>query len=441
MRYFILILFIGCIASANAQTGFTLSECIDYTLNNHPTLSVYENNRSIAKAQSSQSVASYLPQVTGSANFTDNLKLQTTILPAGTFGPEPAEVQLGTQFNTVVGVDFSQTIYDQSKITGIKAGKPYEAMTKYQEELNKEVITYNTAKAYFQVLTFKEQLSLLYSNQEKYEEMLSVLQYQFEKGVVLQKDVDRAKVNLNSINYQIEDATTKEQLALNTLKNTMGMPLDSTLLVQEAIDYELFATADMHNDLSLERLTEVQINKKQIELQEINLQMQKAKFSPTLDFVGKYGSQALSQDFDDAFSDWRSFSYVGISLKLPLFTGFKRSSQVKEEKLNLENELTNFEINKRDLKLRFENAQTSVGTAYSSFQSNRDNMQLSKKLLDVTEYQYQQGVASLTDYLNDDTAYKTAQTNYINSLYNLMVTQLDYQKSQGSLLQFINTIK
>lgn len=149
----------------------------------------------------------------------------------------------------------------------------------------------------------------------------------------------------------------------------------------------------------------------------------------------------MTNDFSNAFSNWNDYSYIGVSLNIPIFSGFRRSNQLKEQQSKLENEIINFNINRQNLKLSFDNAQTSVGTAYSSYLSNRDNMFLAKKLLDVTDYQYQQGVLSLTDYLNDDTAYKTAQSNYINSLYNLMINQLKCQKSQGTLLQFINTIK
>jgi len=43
--------------------------------------------------------------------------------------------------------------------------------------------------------------------------------------------------------------------------------------------------------------------------------------------------------------------------------------------------------------------------------------------------------------LNDDTAYKNAQSNYINSLYNLMLSQLNYQQAKGTLLSFLKQIK
>lgn len=441
MRYIFLFLWIGWSFSALAQDSFTLSECIDYTLDNHPSVSVYENNREIARAESNQSVASYLPQVMGSAGIIDNLELQTTILPAGLKGPESAEVQFGTQFNTTVGIDVNQTIYDQSKIMGIKAGEPYEEMTRLQQEQNKETLIYNTATAYFQVLIYNEQLSILESNKHKYEELVATLSFQEQKGVVLENDVDRVRVNLSATNYQIKDARTQIQLALNALKNAMGMPYSVPLEVVKAIDYASFANMQMEEELILDNLTEIKINQKQIALQEIDVKMTRASYIPTLNFVGKYATQTLSNEFEDAFSGWNEYSYVGLSLQVPIFSGLGRINKLHEANLKLENEQSNYLINSQNLQLRFENAKTSVGTAYSSFQSNLDNLNLAKKLLDVTEYQYQQGVVSLTDYLNDDTAYKNAQSNYIKSLYGLIINQLDYQKSQGTLLEFISTIK
>lgn len=154
-------------------------------------------------------------------------------------------------------------------------------MIRLQQEQNKENLIYNTATAYFQVLIYREQLVILQSDQHKYQEMVSVLGYQLKKGAILEKDVDRVKVNLNTINYQIEDATTRQQLALNTLKNAMGMPLESPLVVEEIVDYELFANMTTNDSLDLEALTDVKINRKSVELQELNVKMQRASFMPT----------------------------------------------------------------------------------------------------------------------------------------------------------------
>lgn len=441
MRYIIFLTTVFLGNAVFAQKQFSLKDCIDYTLQSHNSVKVYENNAGIAKAQSSQALGSYLPQITGSATMIDNMQLQTTVLPAGIFGPDPKEVQLGTKYNTNISIDVSQTIFDQSKLVAIKANKPYMEMTELQKQQNNELLMYNTAIAYFQVLIYKEQLKLLDVNLKKYTEMVEVLEYQYSKGVVLEKDVDRVRVNLNTTNYQIEDATTKEATALSTLKNAMGMDLKDTLIISRTMNYENFASTPMQESVDLNSLTETKINERSITMQEFSVKSKQAGYLPTLSAVGKFGSQSLNSNFSDAWKNWNSFSYVGLSVNMPLFNGLKRKNSIKEEKLKLENEKLNFNINKNNLQLRYDNAKSTVGTAFSSYQSNKDNMQLAQKVLSVTEYQYQRGVTNLTDFLNDDAAFKAAQTNYINSLYNLMISQLGYQKSRGTLPVFISQMK
>lgn len=441
MKYLFLVLLAGISAASSAQSFFSLKDCIDYTLLHHNSVKVYANNSNIARAKSAQTVGLYLPAINGSATMVDNMQLQSTVLPAGIFGPDPKIVQLGTKYNTNLSVDVNQTIYDQSKIVAINTNKPYVQMTELQQQQNKEQITYNTATAYFQALIFKEQLTLLRINEHKYEEMAKVLEYQFSKGTVLEKDVDRVKVNLNTTRYQIEDAYTKENLALNSLKNAMGMELNTILEISDSINYESLVYTPMTNQLTPGNLTETRINELAVTLQEYSLRSKKASYLPTLSFSGKWGNQALNNDFSKAWYDWNNYSYVALSLNVPLFNGLRKKNAVKEEKLKLNNEQLNLKINQQNLQLRYDNAKSSVTTAFSAYKSNKDNMELAKKVLSVTDYQYQLGVASLTDYLNDDAAYKAAQTNYINSLYNLMISQLSYQQSQGSLPEFLNSIK
>lgn len=441
MRYILFILLAGWVAEARGQDNFSLRQSIDFTLKHHPSVFVFDNNIGIAQAKSTQATSGYLPQVSGSATLTDNLKLQTNVLPGGIFGPEPKEIQFGTKYNNNLAIDLSQTIYDPGKIAGIRANKPYLAMTQLQQQQNKEQLAYNTANAYFQVLIYGEQIAIQTANKTKYEEMVKALQYQYQKGTVLEKDVDRVRVNLSATNYQLEDAITKRQLAVNSLKNAMGLPLEASLIVSDSINYEQFADRNTRDVFEPEALTEVKIAEKSIELQQVNLQTKQASYLPSINAVSRIATQSLAADFSDAFSSWKSYSYIGLSVNVPIFSGFRRQGQVREEKLKLENEKQNFKISEQSFKLRFENAMTSVGTSYGTYQNNKDNMMLASKLRTITEYQYQRGVANLTDFLNDDAAYKAAQSNYINSLYNLIISQLNYQKSRGNLLPFLDSLQ
>lgn len=442
MKFRLSILFVISFSAAlQAQQVFSLNDCVNYSLNKHPSLRINENNVLIAKEKGKQALSGYLPQINSAASFVDNFKLQTTILPAGVAGPTEKAVQFGTQFNTNAAFDFTQTVFDKSKLEGIKANKPYQELTQLQKEQNREEIAYNASVAYYQVLMLQEQQKTLLNNKVKYEELLKTLEKQLRLGVAFQKDYDRILVSLNTTTYQIEDATSKKNMALMSLKNAMGMPLDEPLTIKDNQNFEAFAKPVVENNFNVSNLLEMKLSDKQIVLERINLDAKKATFLPVVTVFGKFGTQALNNDFSKAFDTWSGFSYLGLSINMPIFTGLKRKSLIDEAKLNLDNDMRNYQINKNNLALRYQNAQTSVITAYSNFKSSKDNMTLAKSLADVTNFQYQKGVATVSDYLNDDNAYKNTQNNYLNSLYNLMITQLNYQKSKGSLLSFLNELK
>jgi len=109
-----------------AQQKLTLKQCIDYSLTNHLSNQVYQNNIEIANQQGREALSGYLPQVAGTATFDYNIKRQTTIIPAGSFGPGTPEqrLQFGQPFLTTPVVQMDQIIYDQSLLYGIKANVP-----------------------------------------------------------------------------------------------------------------------------------------------------------------------------------------------------------------------------------------------------------------------------------------------------------------------------
>lgn len=437
-----LLFYFFCVHFSFGQYNFNLSECIDYALKNNPTNKVQDNQIAIAKEKGNQALAAYLPQINGTVNAINNLKLQTTVLPPGIFGPTEKEVQLGTKYNTTAFLDVSQTIFDYSKLLGIKANKPYTELSQLQKEQNTEDVAYSVGANYFQVLIYREQQKSLKNNLTKYQQMLPVLENQVKNGVIIQNDLERVKVSLSSTEYQIKDAALKEILALNNLKNAIGIPLDANLELKENKDYKSYSELTEKSDgFEVSNLLSVKMGEKQVVLEEYNVRMKKFAFVPTITAIGRFGDQSLSQTFGDAFSNFNTYSYIGLSVNVPIFSGLRRMSALREEKYTLDNYKRNLDINKDLLKLKYQNAQTALLNSQDALKNNENNMNLAKSVYDITFYQYEKGVASLTDFLNDDTAYKNTQSNYLNSLFNLMLSQLNYHKSKGDLMNFLTNIK
>ena len=73
-------------AAAYSQEVFTLRDAIDYSLKNHGSTTIYNNQLEIANQQAKEALSAYLPQVNATINFDDNLKRQTTVIPGAAFG-------------------------------------------------------------------------------------------------------------------------------------------------------------------------------------------------------------------------------------------------------------------------------------------------------------------------------------------------------------------
>jgi len=436
---FITFLTVGLMKS-DAQSSYSLTDCIQYSLTHHMSARIYGNNVKMAKEQSKQTIATYLLQINNSVQFINNLKLATTVIPAGVVSKEPLDVQFGQKYNANLSVDVSQTIYDQAKIDALRANKPNLEIASLQNKQNQETLIYNTAMAYFQVLICKELEDKLNSTQDTYRNLLKIVNLQVKKGVAIPTDADRLQVSINAITYQLNETKEQETIAYNTLKNAMGFPLDSTIEITDTLHFDSYLSLPFHQPMISDSLFDYRINQENVTLQKLNYQSKIAAFLPTINAIGHWGYQAYNNSLSHTFDAWHNNSYVGVALILPLNSFWKKSSQIHESKLSYENAQLTLKLSEQNYRLRYENAQKELLTAYNAYLDNKNNLALAKRVLNNTDLGYQKGTATLSDFLNDDNVYKNAQTEYISSLYSYMSARLDYEKAKGTLFSFYHQL-
>ncbi len=440
--FFLLFLWITPFAmqGQTKETVLKLKDCIDYSLKNNPNSTIYTNNVELAQQQKNEALAGYLPQINGSVAFDDNLKRQVTILPAGVFGPHETRLQFGSQYSTNASVQLDQTIYDQTVFYATAASKAGTAIADLQLLQNNENLIYNTTVAYYQVLIYSEQEKLLLQNEKKYTELLNVLKLQYDRGVAKKIDYDRVKVSMNNITSQKTVLETNKQLALNRLKNAMGMDLTQSLVVEDSLNYNTQMNMPATLTFDVNNRLDYKIQEKNLVIQDLDVKRKKAAFFPVLSGYARYGGQAYSNQFDMAFDSWFDYSSVGLKLSVPIFSGLRRYSQLEESKLNYANAQENMKLSINNFQLQYQNSTTQLLSSYTNLNNNKENLDLAKDVFESTSLQYQKGTASLSDFLNSDYAYKEAQSNYITSLLNFLSGRLDYEKSQGTLSTYIKQL-
>ena len=442
MKKGIFLVWLGMVVidTSNAQTTFDLQACIDYTLNHHASTEVYQNQMAISAQQAREAVSGYLPQVNGAASLDDNLKRQTTIIPAGVFSQEDIKVQFGNQYSTTATVQMDQVIYDQSLIYGLKASQPNREISRLKKEKNEEDLITQTAKAYYQVLATRQKLDLLAENEQKFQEQLELVKLQYEKGIAKKIDYDRLRVSLNNVRSQQQVLKTNEELALNRLKLAMGLPQEAELELTGISLMDLTISQPESEAFSPQNNLDLQLQVQNIALQEIDLQRKSASRLPSVSAYGRYGAQALGNELGASYGNWFDFFSIGLKVNVPIFGGMRRNSQISQSRLNLENARINYELTQQNLDMQLQNAYTALTSARISLENNQENLALAKDVFDNSSLQYQKGVAPFSDFINSDFAYKEAQNNYINSVLDYLTARLDYERAGGSLTEYIQQL-
>ena len=231
-------------------------------------------------------------------------------------------------------------------------------------------------------------------------------------------------------------AQTNRELALNKLKDAMGMSLQEDLEITDSLDYEKLVPTLNTEQFDVSQLYAYKINAENIHLQEIDVKRKKAAFVPTLSGYARYGAQAYGSELNSAFNNWFDYSTIGLRLSVPIFSGFRRDSQLKQSQLKLKNAQQNFIINNNTLNLQYLNANTQLQKSSSDVKNNKENLDLAQEIFEITNLEYQKGSTTLTDLLNSEYSLKEAQNNYITSMLNLLSSTLNNEKAKGTLIPF-----
>jgi outer membrane protein len=442
MRLKRLLLFLPLLTpwQAFAQEDFSLKQCLDYAKAHHLNILLADNEIVASRERVAEGIASYLPQVNGSVGFDDNLKRPTTIIPAGTFGPNESRVQFGNQYATNALVQLDQVIYDQTILTGLKANKPYIEMAELRKAKTEEDVAYNTAVAYYQVLVLQEQRRLLASNLDKFTRLEKIVRLQTDKGVARKLDLERVSVGLSNLQAQIDMLQNSEALILNRLKLSMGMPLDQEIRLSDALAKAEIKEMPSLADFDGRNLLDMQIMDKNLSLQEIELRRKQHSRLPTLSAYGRYGAQAFGNDFSKAFNNWFDYSTIGVKLNVPIFAGLRRERVINQAEISVQNTRYQMELNAQNLQFRNENAKLSLLNAYASLSNTTDNLNLAESVFQTTELEYNKGVGNLSDFLNAEYSLKESQSNYVRALLNFMSARLDYELSKGTLENYLQSL-
>ncbi len=348
----VIIFLINAFISQSLFAQITLKECIEKGLANKVSLKIAKTEQLLASLKSIEAKGKYLPQISLAYDYRYNPIIATQVVPVGQFNPVPTNetrgIQFGTNWQQNAGLTVYQPIIDLTVKNRFTESKLKELIANIDVQKAENDLQFEIVKTYIRVLTLNYQVDEAISDTVRSHISYNIVKAKFREGKVLKTELNNAVVNHNNnlISFKKSVASLfNEKIYLHFLTN-----IDLEQILDEkfsSVPLNVFDAESKVATIQIDATPEYQklLLRKQLITQQIKTE--KTKYTPSVSFQGFLGANQFSQDFVPfQRSSWFGNSYVGLFVKLPIFSPDKSINGTKQ----LQNQLTTIDLEKEELK-------------------------------------------------------------------------------------------
>jgi len=430
---------VECIAQSDT---LTLKRCIEIGIENNLTLQQKQQDIHIAEIGQSENRHKLIPVIQGYANFVHNVERATSVTDGSNLSKllgvdAPYMVGQGLDFQTTGGFQLSMPLYNQTLYTGIQIADKMKEISEASYEKAKEDLTVEISKLYYLAQTTAKQIELIRSNIGRMESLKSITSAFYDNDMALKVDVQRVDINLENLRTQLTNAEAMYEQQLNLLRYTLDFAPDTPILLSTLKGYMDYDDSYLLRGLSPD-LYELQLLNMQSEVLEKQKNMINQGYLPTLSLVGATQWTAFTDKFENYFhthptNKWYNHTYWGLQLNVPIFDGLAKRNKSRKVAAQYTQLQTTIADTEKKLQTQYQNSLNDWHNNIRNAERQRENYRLAESVYLVTSDQYKEGVASMSDLLQDEMRMTEAQNGYISALYKYMVSELSLLKLTGQL--------
>ncbi len=400
----------------NLQELYTAARDFDAT---------YLSARSAAESaqyRADQAMALRLPNVALSAGI-NRSKSDT---------PPDASPKVTTDGKAIT-VSAQQSLYNRANGLTIDQADKAVVVAQAQLQAAEQDLIVRLAQAYFDVLAASDALGTVQANKKFIAEQLASAKRNFEVGTANITDTREAQARYDLViaqelaaenDLRVKQLALEQQVGRNAVKPA---PLAVPVVlppVQPADVNEWVNSADANNPSVLQARLGLDVAK-------LETEKARAGHLPTLALTGSYTTGRL--DYNNGISGPNTNSAIGLTLNVPLFSGFATQNRIKETLALESKSTTDLEGARRAVAQGTRSAFFGVQSGLSQVKALEAAESSSKLALESVQLGYKVGVRVNLDVLNAQTQLFQTQRDLAKARYDVIVGGLKLRQAAGQL--------
>lgn len=290
-------------------------------------------------------------------------------------------------------------------------------------------------QAYFACLLAKEAFDVYKSVYENAMENYRLTEMKYNAKRASELELTRAKTTVANAVPDVYNAESSVILSLWQLKAVMGVDLEENIDVSEKLeDYANRMLGDItaSDSLSLENNSTMRQLAIQAEQLANTVKMQQYANIPTLSLSFAYNYNAMTNDFNFKEYRWSPYSYVGLTLQIPIFAGGERHNAIRQAKVQAAELDVQRADTERQLRISIRQNLNQMETAMKSYGASQTALESAEKAYNITAKSYEVGSSTLTDLNDAQLALTQSQLAVSQAIYDFVIAKSTLESTIGA---------
>jgi outer membrane protein len=414
---FLILIFSHCLwASEDISKDdiLTLKRCINIALKNHPSMIAASHVVRQSESKIGQARSGYYPQLSLQSGYSR-------------IGPPSSSLRSDPYNSYSNSLNLNQTLFDFGKTS---ASVDVQSLNKQSADADAEDVTMsvilNTKEAYYVFLKARMSSTVAEETVNQFQQHYEIAQTFFETGRSSKIDVTSAEVNLSNARIQLISALNALRVARAALNKSMGVTAVPDYDVQEEFHLE---STEMSLDSALSQAYEnrpdilsTRLKKSALER---SIDLQKKGYLPVLSGNAGYGYAGDDSSMNPSWS-------AGITLNIPLFSGFSTKFAVDEARSNLDIARANEDLLWQRIHLEVQTAWLNRHEAFERIAAGKITVRQAEETLELARGRYATGVGSSIEITDAMIKLNNAKMTYITALSDFSAAQARLEKAIGT---------
>ena len=362
-------------------------------------------------------------------------------LPIAPYTPPPSTgddsssdggIKVGRTNTWSAGVNASMPLVNAQLWESLRiSGEQVELAVEQARESRLSMVT-QVKQAYYTVLLAKASFDVYNAVFENAVQNFRLTEMRYNAQKASELDLTRAKSSLASAIPNVYNASNSIELALWQLKALIGLDLDREIDVQGSLqDLSGELLPSLEEEISLDGNSQLRQLAAQADLLASQIRTQQFAYLPSLSLAFAYNYNAMAEDFVFQNYQWTPYSYVGIQLNIPIFSGGQRLYSVKQARVQAK-ELELQRLNaERQLRIAIRQSLSSMDTAVKTYDAAKDALDSAEKAFSIATKSYEVGKSTLTDLNNTELVLTQTRLQAFQAIFNYLNSKATLEQTLG----------